>query len=514
MPYVRTTWVDGSAPAIDAAGLNNIETGLVNIYAEVSAMETGGAAPGMVFATPDAFAGIDPTGATNSASGLTAALAASANKTLLIPPGTYLVNSRITVTNQSVRVSAHGATFLCGNNSSTEGSIFRFTSTMGTTRSVSGVSEAITTDGRFGSNGENMWVTSLTCTTTPTGIAAGDWIKIAADDLIADYQTGARSGQFARVVEVSGNVVVVAGELRDPFTTNIRLAKVNAAKVTWEGGTFRATDALLSGSTGVGSPLQFRWLLFPEVRSIHADKLAGPFLDLRGCYGASASDVSANWLQDASGSPGKYGYCVNDSSELSTITRIKATRVRHAFTTGTTSVPAGNADLGNFGRSFGAMVMDGVCHGATQTSWDTHGDADMTRFVNCQSHDSYSGFGLRGTNNAVIGGLIKGKHPGGACSVGTTSSSQNAYGSFFGGGLVLDGIASAAAFWISRDNGGVESRPTYVDGVTIVNRDTTKYIIRADYAAVGVGVVRVPAGGTRNSATNGGTIVAMPTLSV
>ena len=571
MAYTPTTWVDGSSPAISAANLNKLETGVDQAHDDIATLTSslsgkvdaslfdahtvlaatsdntpaaltvtegtlvgrtsggniaalsaaavrgllgvtvgdGASTPGMVFATADNFAGIDPTGATDSAAGLTAAFAAAAGMTLLIPPGTYLINSRITITNQSVRVSAHGAVFVCGNNSSLEGSIFRFTATMGTTRSVSSVVEAITTDGRFGNNGENMWVTSLTCTTTPTGIVAGDWIKVAADDLLADYQTGARSGQFAQVVEVSGSVVVVAGVLRDPFTTNVRLAKANTAKVTWDGGTFRATQAILDGATGVGAPLQFRWLLFPEVSSVHAESLAGPFVDMRGCFGATGEDISANWLQDKTGSPGKYGYCVNDSSELSTYSRIKASRVRHAFTTGTTSVPAGNADLGNFGRSFGARVSDGWCYGATQTAWDTHGDADLAEFHGCVSVDSYAGFGLRGTRNLVMGGMVKGEHPGGCLTVSTTSSSAYAYGSWFHG-VTIDGITSPAVVSISRDNGGIESRPSYVTGLMIRSRNTANPIIKADYAAVEVGDdIYVAPGGVRNVATNGGTISAL-----
>jgi hypothetical protein len=453
-----------------------------------------------VVATPENFPGIDPTGATNSATGLQNFLNAIPSGGVgVIPPGVYTLSARLELSGKSLTVQAHGARFV----SSVTGGGVRLSGAFETTYTVSSTNERLTTAGEWGNNGENMYVTDIVLSGSP-GWKRGDLVKIVADNVPTDPDIASlRSGQSCTVVASSGTSVTLAGTLRDQFTTNVRIARYAKHRMVWEGGTFRHTDALLTGGTMAQFAFQARALVHPVFRDVTVEAAAGPAFDLRHTYGARVLDCVIGSAEDRSGF---YGYGVNDCGEFSYVSRLHARRVRHAYTTGASGTTAGNSDLTSFGRVFGSVVDNGVAVGTSNGAWDCHGDADNVSFVNCVAVDCYGGFGLRGTNHRVIGGAVQGWCPGAAVSSATFSSAAYCYGSVVSG-LVLDGIRGDAIYAMHDTTAAVENRPLLVDSITIKNRNTSKAIVRADRATVHVGTVNVPAGGSRIVTTNGGVVL-------
>lgn len=464
---------------------------------------------GTVVASPDNFPGIDPTGVANSATALQTFLNSIPDGGIgVIPPGTYSITSRLEMSGKSMTIRAYGARIV----SSVTGGGVRMTGGFGTVINVNTITERLTTAGEYGNNGENMWVTDLALASTPSGWKKGDLVKIVADNVPPDPDIATlRSGQHCTVIAASGANVTLAGTLRDEFTTNPRIAKCLTYRMTWEGGSFRNTDAVLSGGTMAQFAFQARALIGPMFRDIDVESVAGPAFDLRHCYGASVLDCSIGNAEDRGSA--FYGYGVNDCGEFTTVDNLKARRVRHAYTTGASGTTAGNADLTAFGRAFGAIVSNCVAHGTSNGAFDAHGDGDNISFLNCVAVDCYGGFGLRGTNHRVVGGIVQGFTPGAAVSSSTYSSAKYSHGSIVSG-LVMDGIRGDAIYAMNDTAGaGVETRPLYVDNVTIKNRLTSKAVIRADKATVHVGTINVASGGTRVVTTNGGAVVNMERMS-
>ena len=465
---------------------------------------------GAVQATPANFPGIDPSGATSSSTGMANFIAAIPDGGIgIIPPGNYLLDDILTITGKSVRVSAHGANII---SSDPVGAVL-FNGGFEATKTITALTQRLTTLGEYGHGSENMWVTDLTLSAAaPTSWKRGDVLKVVAEEVFPDATGTVRNGQCCIIANVSGSTVTLAGRLRDTFTTGRRCARFLPYRMTWEGGTFRHSDSILNSTTLAPYMFEFNALNAPIVKDVRITASAQAGFYMRKCFAARVDSCTMDYGQDAEATI-KLGYGVVDGSEFTTVYNFVAKRVRHLYTTAAGDTPANSSNLAEYGHQYGGTVSDCVCIGATQTAFDTHGDAVQTTFSNCRAIDCYQGFLLRGSYHSVIGGSVLGATAASPITINTSSSSNNSYGSYIGGGLVIDGNAFHT-IWVERTRGGVEARPIYVDGVFIRNRNTSFAAVYANSAAVQVGRILATAGGTPMSVVNGGTITPMPYLSV
>lgn len=506
-----TTWtLIGPNDPGDPTDLNNPNPGASTpIWIDTDEGSSGGGGSnlfsglGVVYATPSEFPGIDPTGVNSSTAGFTDFIAAIPDGGVgVIPAGTYRLTAKMRFENKSVTVQAHGAHFV---GEATNGMV-ELIGGYEAIQTVSSVTERLTTAGEYGHAGENMWVTDITLAGPAPAWKTGDLIKIVSDDVPVDPDIATlRTGQTVTVVEVVGAKVVVAGTLRDEYATNVRCAKYLTHQMKWEGGVFRHHDSLLVGAVGVNM-FYVNALINPIIENVKIEAAVSQTFAIRRCYGARVVNCVVDYAQDTGS---KYGYAVNDSSEYTRVDGLSARRVRHAYTTGAGGATAGSTDLSNYGKTFGAVITNGYCQGATQTAWDTHGDGDNISFLNCMAVDCYGGFQLRGTNHRIVGGMVLNAKESGV-SVSTASSAKYSYGSTIGGGLVLDRCNSTAIAVTSTK--GFQARATTIDGVHVRNRNTKKAVLHVDAATVWLGSVSVEDGGVRVTTANSGVVTAMPLL--
>lgn len=513
--FTTATWANSGPPPISKANLDRFEAGIYN--AHMGATTWG---EHIRWATPQHFAGIDPTGATSSRSAFLNFFNAIPEGGLgIIPPGTYMLDSTVLTIawNKRAKIEASPGALFVVTAAGTSGSGFNFVGSFGTTYNVVGTPTSSLALDEYGNNGEDMWVTTIT-TSAATGWKKYDLIKMVSDDLDVahDPTTGIRSSQTFRVINVKNSTtVVLAGEMRCPFTTNVRVAKWSDGRLFWEGGQFMATDALMAGSTmHNGGPLMVSHLAFPVVKDVEMIQTAGPAFTITRCYKASNLNCRVRWALDGSSTQTNifFGYGINDGgSEYSYVEDFFASRVRHAFTTNGSGVSAGSS-ISQYGRSYGAIVSNSVCHGATQTSWDTHENGEQIEFRNCLSQESYAAFSLRGINNRITNGHIIGRHRAGIVTMWSYGGA-NSYGNIVKG-LLIDGARPDIGAMV-QSNGlstasPIETRPNYAVDVTVINRDPSDYVLGATYGTLLFDNIRYDGGGTniKNVGTSG-TISAM-----
>lgn len=496
--YTTTSWVNGTSPSLSATNLLNIETGIEDAHnGATNALEH------IVFAIPENYAGIDPTGTSDCASALSSAFTDALGKTLVIPPGTYRVDSRVTVTmddGDDLHVIADGAQFVCYSTSTTSGRLFRFENTTDTAKTVSAVAESVTTGTPYAN--QDIQITTLTCSGV-TGIAVGDWVRIYADDVVTGPDVNVRSGQWATVVDISGSDVIVAGHLRDAFTTTVKLARAATPKLTWRGGEFTDSAAIWATTTGAGECIEARLLIRPEFSHMYFHQMNGPGIRFRRCYQWLADDLEFLDLKDDGTC---YGYGINDDSEFGLASRLKATRVRHAYTTSAATASAGGT-IETFGRAYGTRVVDSVAVDTSSAAWDTHGDAWGIQFINCDAHNCQSHTKFRGLYNVVRGGLATGQNQGGVVLVNDTSSGGESYGHDISG-LTIQG-ATYRIFDVTHNTYGPSSNPSYFHDCIILDRDTTDPIFYANNSTLHHARIAVAAGGTRTGTAGTATIAVM-----
>lgn len=508
--YIPTTWVNDGPPYINDTNLNKIEIGIKDAHdLAQAALDAGGSTVAggtlddrmAVLATPERFSGLDPTGVANSSSALSAAMTATpSGGTLWIPPGTYLMNSTVTVTNKSINVLAYGAKFV-GNSLN---AMFHFQGTYGTVYTATSAVSSQSTS--YGHTTEQLYITTVTGLNANPNWKFGDIIKIAADDLIPEFDGTIRSGQFMMVIDSPTTTsVVLAGKLRLPFTTGIRLSKVPTAKVTWRGGLFRHSDAILTQTTMATTQFQYKYLIGPLIEDVVFESSAGPAFTTIGCFMWRHNNNSVYQALDRPST--MFGYGINcGGSEQGLVTNYIAVRVRHAFTTNGTSVGVGGT-IGDFGRAYGNTIKDSKAFYTTQTAWDNHGDSAETNFDGCEVYDCYGAFGLRGINHRVTNSLISGPNRWGGISIpGGQSSSLRSYGH------VINNVTyrNVTCELITASSTTSESNPSYVDNLYVYGRDTARLLISANNQPIRYGRIVGDSVGTNKFSTSGtGTITAI-----
>lgn len=458
-----------------------------------------------------AWYGPDATGASSATTALNTFVAAIPDGgTGVVPPGTYLLGSgsKWSLNGKNMRLLCYGARFMLDGT----GIIVDCNQSYATTYSVtSAVAGTITNP-----EGTVQDIITLTTSATITDVAAGDLVKVVADDLLANFPTG-HPGEFHHAYSVSGTTLVVTGKFRDTFSTGIRVAKVAPYRLAIQGGTFGHSATAMAAAGSGNSVIMIRNAYMPVLRDVHVENANGPAFMLRSCYAPLIDGCSAlNALDDPPNN--RFGYGINDDGcSFMRVDRFTARRTRHAFSANGAGTASTNQSLELYGRPYGAVITDGVALETTQMGWDSHNAADSITFHNCLAIDCYGGFNLRGTNHRVVGGTVKGGGRGSGANVFTTTSCDS-YGSYIGGGLILDDVSGdqiIVGVHTGGTNAGVqETRPTIIDGVVIRNRATGKYAINATNATVYVNdLYATPTTGTLINRTNS-VVQATPQMSL
>ena len=352
--------------------------------------------------------GIDPTGVTDSAAGIRAIFnSAPQGQTLLFPRGTYRLDSGIVLQDQAQTVDASNATFDLNH----DGHGFRFSPSWDAVIDVTAYT--VEADSTLTQGAETTMVQKMTLASAPSW-KVGDPVKLIANDSMSFCAPNnghpLRSGETAQVVNISGSQVWLGGEMRQPFTTNIRAARLPRSRLVWRGGIFIRNDAYMKGTgTGTGngaSALYLEGAYRPHLLKVRVKRNSNAAITLSKCYQAELDECEIDYTEDFGG---MYGYGVVDSGQGTRIRGLRAGRVRHAYATGGGfGVQDGNADDNPL--HYGAVTdveVTGDCEAPTQAAWDTHGDAWGVKFINCTTQNGWSGYGLRGIENQILGGEVR-----------------------------------------------------------------------------------------------------------
>lgn len=371
-------------PAHDSDVETAVSRSGMNLAASVTTTER-------IVASVENFPGLDATGVNDSSQALQAAVDATpSGGELVVPAGSYRIDTTINVDNKSMQISCYGCHFT----KSTPGKVFNFKASTETIYSVSALTVATAIEET------SQDAVRLTISGTPNW-SRGDIVKLVADDVLVGVRPGSngnesRTGQFMVVHSSGTDTVELLGTLRDPFTTNIRVARLARHWVSIEGGTF--THPSTGGVVG------FTQLIAPRISNIDITSSNGEVIAFNGCVAYQADDILINYATNDPAS-GIYGYGILDNaSAYGKVRGLHAMRVRHAFTDDTQRIAANSVALTFYGRTFGTIISDSRGVACSQSAWSTHAAAESVSFVNCDAIDCYTFAGLRGRNHGIYGG--------------------------------------------------------------------------------------------------------------
>lgn len=342
--------------------------------------------------------GVAGNGVTDDTAKLQAALDATLEgQRLIIPQGTYKLTAELTLTGRSIIIEGYGATLVAAGNHG----VLNMNGAYGAVHAVTGTSPTTVTSG-----GEAVWTTAISLSSTPN-LQRGDVVKIYSEDIIEGSRPGSggkdsRRGEFAVVDSIVSSTVTVMGRLRETYSTNVRLAKMENHAVHIRG--LRLTASL---STATATLVGLIRMTGPTMDDVIIERAGGAGVTVVGCYGYTIRNLS---VLNLSNDPvaGQFGYGVLDnSSSYGRIIGLNARHVRHAYSDDSSRIVT-NSNPDHYGRTYGAQIIDSVAHGATVTGWDTHHAAENVHFINCQAINCYAGFALRGRKHIIRNGFVRG----------------------------------------------------------------------------------------------------------
>lgn len=405
------------------------------------------------------YGALDPTGVADCSAILQAAInETSDGGTLLIPPGTYRVNTTISTVGKSLIINAPGVTLV---NYTSNGPAIDIRGGMETTYTVSAVTPGtVTIDG-------NAVPTLDLAVPASTGYVAGDVIKLVADDAIPGGRAAvggsvARVGQFLSVnSSTSTTVTVLSSGLMDPFTTNIRVARIKQKTCVVNGLTVTVDP---SSASGFG--VRIFEMVNPTLNGVTVQQSMGAGFTMVGCYGYTLNSPTVGYGNNT----GQFGYGITDTScAFGRVNGLVARNVRHAYTDGTNQIAAGSNSLHQFGRTHGTVVVNSVAHSTTGTGFDTHQYSRGVRFENCQTYNAgTAGFALRGQQhtinncravNPATGLMIFSEDPTDGDSWGHTVDN-----------LTIESPSTLSIDWyVNKASNTLDTRPTRFGRVTVIN---------------------------------------------
>lgn len=453
----RVTSLEGAVTSLDAR-TGFLEAGAVDLDARVDSLEdltnTGRlsdaslttkvnnifATKGMPLNVKD-FGAVGDGIASDNAAIKAAILAAPDGGAVLIPPGTYrttgqIDNTVISGVYKAINILAEGATFIKEHNGPTV--VLR--SYFETVYNVTSL-----TTGRIDENDHNSIVDTTILTLAagpaPTTWKRGDLVKVVADDGVPYAENSAsptinknRVGQHLTVVSVVGNVVTLAGALVDPYTTNIRVAKMRPVRSSWTGGIFDVSDAHIAAGYEVNT-INLDGAYLPIIQNVVVQRSTATVVSLIGCFGTSLDNITAGWAHNwPNGGHTGYGYGIAETASQGTrITNCYFSQVRHAYTSGSADRPA-NDSLNWYGRPYQTTIANSIADSCTSSGWDTHEGGMDIKFDNVTAANCTFGFGNRSVNVTMVNVTTR------DCDIGIRQFDVGGNSRVFG--LVVDGWTS------------------------------------------------------------------------
>lgn len=397
---------------------------------------------------------------------------------LLVPPGQYRVSKPITVSDKSIIIDGYGATLIASGNHG----VLNLSGKYGTIHSVSSISEVTIPNGEV-----NTWATKVTLTSNPD-LIRGDVVKVISDDVIEGARPGSdglesRIGEFAIVDSTDGKNVYLMGHLRERYTTNIRLTKLENRTAKVRG--LKVSASLATANTGLIGAVR---MIAPSVEDVVVVRSGGIGVAFAGCYTYSCSNTS---IINAVNNPGlgQYGYGIADSSSShGRIWGLSARHVRHAYTDDSPRISA-NSNPDSYGRSYGNKVMDSVVEGASVTGWDTHHASENTQFINCEAINCYSGFALRGRRHKIRNGYVYGGKN--ALNIFTEAAGCESWGHDIDVFISEGTQETPISLYVNSHNGVLEPRSNSIKNLTISSPNYANSGIRLQNAVLELDGVKI-----------------------
>jgi hypothetical protein len=329
------------------------------------------------------------------------------NGARIILDGDFLFLDTMRNSGKELHVEAFGSTITRGDVTVTlDEELAIFTGSYGTINPVTSISVAAATSGA-------PLTTTLNLTSPAVDLAVGDYVRVVADDYVPASRTDtARAAFLAAVVDVSGSTVTVFGGpySGDPFTTNIRVARVDPVTGSWRGGTLQRAAEYITPAVG-GSMIAFRDMVIPRIADVFIPLSSGSGYQLSGCFGADLENLQTNLLRDSWSDTGTSGplfaYHVLETNSVGT--RVRNSRFfggRHGVTTAQGEPAAGGTPLDTTMRAFGVtehMLVEGVhVEGTYVSGLDTHEASRGAIFSDVVVVGAgFAGVGLRGRDHKL-----------------------------------------------------------------------------------------------------------------
>jgi Ca2+-binding RTX toxin-like protein len=238
----------------------------------------------------------------------------------------------------------------------------------------------------------------------PSGLAAGDWVKIISDDkLPGDHVEGdlpSRMGQAMEVLRVQGNAVTFKGALIDQskYDTNIRASTYDSGKLVIKDGEIVGDQK----RTAWNDPLlQLRSLMDAQVENVTVRDGVGRGIGLVDCVLTEITDVTTKNLMD--GGSAALGIGVSSASSIgTTVTGLYAQNVTHAADNNAMGVKANSGYIERYGGDIGMDVSNSIAVSTRDFAWSWHSEALNGTFDKVMAFDCYGFLMARG-----IGGQMR-----------------------------------------------------------------------------------------------------------
>jgi Ca2+-binding RTX toxin-like protein len=310
--------------------------------------------------------------------------------TLVLPENQTIAISRglrVDVTNRDITIDLNGSTL----RQAGDCTVISGGGTMASAVSV-----------KLGAQGANA---TLTYSSVPSGVKVGDWIKVAADDVLPhDNRNTAlptRLGQALEVIGIEGNTVVLKGKplYAESYKSNVRAAEIQSGELTIVNGTVQ------------GNQSQNGWKKdLVNIRSAvdaHLEKLTvrdgnSMGVNLVNNVNSQVIDCIVINLKDST-TTGNFGYGIHSAMSVgTTVIGLYAEKTRHATDNNGVGIPVNQKDLSKYGADIGMVVKDTVTYGNTAFSFSWHSEGRNGVLDNVMSFDSHGFVGLRGVGNKVL----------------------------------------------------------------------------------------------------------------
>lgn len=387
--------------------------------------------------------------------------------TLWVPAGTYtiggtgLTNTNSDGTTKSLKIVMRGATLL---KSGTSGRLFAFSGTWDATTPITALTSGSVTEAGF----QTPTVTATHAGTMPW--KRGDVVKLYSDDTIPGVRDAAsRSGQFLTVYSAASGSTTFVGVLRDPLTTNVRMARLQNQSVHLEGGILDVTDDYLAGGYG-GEMISMAALHGPSVRDVQIRRSMAQGISMVSNWGYLVENVQILWAQNDGTT--KFGYGINNNaSEGGYVAGCLFAQTRHGYTDSNTTVAAGVNNPTVYGRSVGDTIIGCVSDSATTAGFDTHQGGEGHNFIGCVAYGSPLGFSLRGRKHTITSASTHGSVSGLRIfteSDGAGETWGHTVNGFTANGITGTAVEVAKNYGTNPNAGNRETRSDSISDVRLV----------------------------------------------